>query len=129
MVSDDKYSLEMLWSEADGLYLAQVRELPGCVADGATPEEAFQNMRVVMQEWLETAREEGREIPAPVTFDMLERTAQATQSVLEQQIENRVREIVTVILRKMAEQQPTQNIPSLHERGSFRLNFKLEKAR
>ena len=129
MVSDDKYSLEMMWSEADGVYLAQVRELPGCVADGATPEEAFQNIRVVMQEWLETAREEGREIPAPVTFDMLERSAQATQTVLEQQIQNRIQEAVAQILQNMAERQPTQNIPSFHERGSFRLNYKLEKAR
>jgi predicted RNase H-like HicB family nuclease len=129
MASDNKYSIEMMWSEADGAYLAQVRELPGCIADGATAEEAFESIRVVMQEWLETAKEEGREIPAAITFDKLAQNAQAAQSVLEQQIENRVREVVGQILQNMAEQQSGQNIPSWHERGSARVERKLEKSR
>jgi predicted RNase H-like HicB family nuclease len=77
MASDNKYSVEMMWSDHDGAYLAQVRELPGCIADGTTPEEALQNIMTVMQEWIETAKEEGREIPAPITFDVLQRNAQA----------------------------------------------------
>jgi predicted RNase H-like HicB family nuclease len=47
--------------------------VPGCIADGSTPEEALQNIMAVMHEWLETAKEEGREIPAPITFDLLDR--------------------------------------------------------
>lgn len=42
-----------------------VTELPGCMADGKTPEEAVKNVQVIIQEWIETAQMLGREIPKP----------------------------------------------------------------
>ena len=60
-----KYEIIIFWSEEDGAYLAEVPELPGCMADGETPAKALHNVEVVISEWLETATELGREIPEP----------------------------------------------------------------
>jgi predicted RNase H-like HicB family nuclease len=60
-----KYEIIIYWSPADEAFVAEVPELPGCAADGATHQEALNNVEVVIQEWLETARELGRPIPEP----------------------------------------------------------------
>lgn len=60
-----KYEIIIFWSEEDGTYLAEVPELPGCMADGETPVKALQNVEVVISEWIETATDLGREIPQP----------------------------------------------------------------
>jgi predicted RNase H-like HicB family nuclease len=60
-----KYELIIYWSQEDDAFIVEVPELPGCAADGATYREAVQNVEVVIQEWIETARELGREIPEP----------------------------------------------------------------
>jgi predicted RNase H-like HicB family nuclease len=58
-----RYELIIYWSQEDQAFIAEVPELPGCAADGATYAEAVANAEVVIQEWLETARELGRAIP------------------------------------------------------------------
>lgn len=60
-----KYEIIVYWSEEDEAYIAEVPELPGCMADGVTYEEALRNTQVVISEWIETARSLGREIPSP----------------------------------------------------------------
>lgn len=60
-----KYEIIIYWSEDDELFIAEVPELPGCMADGATYEEALRNAERVILEWIETAEELGREIPQP----------------------------------------------------------------
>jgi predicted RNase H-like HicB family nuclease len=60
-----KYELIIYWSEADQAFIVEVPELPGCMADGETYQEAVQNVEVVIQEWIDTARELGRSIPEP----------------------------------------------------------------
>lgn len=60
-----KYEIIIFWSDEDGLFVAEVPELPGCIADGATYEEAIRNAKVVILEWVETAKSLGREIPEP----------------------------------------------------------------
>ena len=60
-----KYEVIIYWSDEDQAFIAEVPELPGCASDGATYQEALANAEVVMQEWLETARELGRSIPEP----------------------------------------------------------------
>lgn len=60
-----KYEIILYWSEDDRAFLAEVPELPGCMADGATHEEALKNAVVIIDEWIETARELGRTIPEP----------------------------------------------------------------
>ena len=60
-----KYEIIIFWSKEDNCYIAEVPELPGCMADGETPVEAAQNAQTVISEWIETAKEEGRDIPEP----------------------------------------------------------------
>jgi predicted RNase H-like HicB family nuclease len=60
-----KYEVILYWSEEDEAFIAEVPELPGCMADGATYQEALANVEQIAQEWIETARELGREIPVP----------------------------------------------------------------
>ena len=60
-----KYELIIFWSEEDGRYVVEVPELPGCMADAETYEEAIQNTQVIISEWIETAQILGREIPLP----------------------------------------------------------------
>jgi len=60
-----KYEILIYWSEEDHAYLAEVPELPGCMADGDSYQTALENAEVIIQEWLETAEELGRPIPQP----------------------------------------------------------------
>jgi predicted RNase H-like HicB family nuclease len=60
-----KYEVIVYWSEEDQAYIAEVPELPGCMADGATYQEALKNVQVIISEWIETAKAQGREIPTP----------------------------------------------------------------
>ncbi len=60
-----KYEVIIYWSEEDQAFIAEIPELPGCAADGQTYREALANAEVVIQEWLEVARQLGRPIPAP----------------------------------------------------------------
>ena len=60
-----KYEIIIYWSKEDQSFIAEVPELPGCAADGATYREALSNVEVIIQEWIETAQEEGRPIPKP----------------------------------------------------------------
>jgi predicted RNase H-like HicB family nuclease len=60
-----KYELIIYWSEVDNCFIVEVPELAGCMADGKTYQEAVSNAEIIIQEWLETAQELGREIPQP----------------------------------------------------------------
>jgi predicted RNase H-like HicB family nuclease len=60
-----KYELILFWSEEDQVFIAEVPELPGCMADGASYAEAVANAEKVIQEWIQTAQEMGRPIPTP----------------------------------------------------------------
>lgn len=65
MRPEQRYELIIYWSEEDEAFIAEVPELPGCAADGATYDEAVANVQVVIQEWIEAATELGRPIPEP----------------------------------------------------------------
>ena len=60
-----KYEIILYWSDEDQAFIAEIPELPGCAADGATRREALENAESVIAVWLETARELGRQIPEP----------------------------------------------------------------
>jgi len=59
------YTVNTYWSEEDGCFLAEIPELPGCMADGRTAEEAKQNIQSVAEDWVKMATYMGREVPAP----------------------------------------------------------------
>ena len=60
-----KYEIILYGSDEEGAFLADVPELPGCAADGATRQEALANAETVIEEWMETAQGLGRPIPEP----------------------------------------------------------------
>ncbi|PYS77602.1 MAG: hypothetical protein DMF66_09235 [Acidobacteria bacterium] len=60
-----KYEIIIYWSVEDNAFIAEVPELPGCMADGATYSEAVSNVEVIIDEWIEAAKDLGREIPEP----------------------------------------------------------------
>jgi len=59
----NKYEIIIFWSDEDKSYIADVPELPGCMADGKTYQEAISNAEIIINEWLETAKELDRKIP------------------------------------------------------------------
>ena len=65
MQTDPRYEVIIYWSAEDEAFIAEVPELPGCAADGPTYETALANVRVVIEEWIETARQIGRTVPEP----------------------------------------------------------------
>lgn len=65
MPADIRYEIIIYWSKADNAFIAEVPELPGCAADGATYSEALAAAEVVIGEWIVTATELGRPVPEP----------------------------------------------------------------
>jgi predicted RNase H-like HicB family nuclease len=65
MTEQPRYELIIYWSDEDESFIAEVPELPGCAADGATYADAVVNVETAIKLWVETAQELGRPIPAP----------------------------------------------------------------
>ena len=60
-----KYEIIIYWSNEDDVFVAEVPELPGCSAHGATHDAALANINEAVKLWIETAREFGDEVPEP----------------------------------------------------------------
>jgi predicted RNase H-like HicB family nuclease len=60
-----KYEIIIYWSNEDNLFIAEVPELPGCMADGETYIKAVENVQEIIDEWIETAKQLNRIIPEP----------------------------------------------------------------
>ncbi|MBI2907541.1 MAG: type II toxin-antitoxin system HicB family antitoxin [Chloroflexi bacterium] len=60
-----KYEVIIYWSNEDQAFVADVPELPGCMAHGQTQEAALQNVKDAMQLWIDTALEFGDPVPEP----------------------------------------------------------------
>lgn len=65
MAANYRYEVIIYWSDEDQAFVAEVPELEGCAADGATYQEAISNVQTIIEEWIETAQELGRPIPEP----------------------------------------------------------------
>jgi len=70
MTQKRRYRMNVYWSDQDQLWLVEVPDLPGAMADGATPEEAVTNAQLVIANWLEVAQMDGRPIPEPQPYDV-----------------------------------------------------------
>ncbi len=64
-MSSYKYEIIIYWSREDKAFIAEVPELPGCAADGESYREALGNVEIIIQEWIDAAKELGRSIPEP----------------------------------------------------------------
>ena len=60
-----KFEIMIYWSKEVEAFVAEVPELPGCLADGESYQTALANSETVIAEWIETAKEHGRPIPEP----------------------------------------------------------------
>ena len=61
----DRYEIILYWSAEDAAFIAEVPELPGCMAHGDTQDEALHQAQEAMAAWIEVAQELGRPIPEP----------------------------------------------------------------
>lgn len=61
----DRYEIIIYWSEEDHIFIAEIPELPGCMAHGNSQEQALVKVREAMTLWLKTAVEFGDPIPEP----------------------------------------------------------------
>ena len=61
-----KYAMTVEFDTESDCYIVTVPQLKGCMADGKTPQEAVANAQIVIEEWIETAKELGRNIPTPI---------------------------------------------------------------
>ena len=59
------YRVVLKYSQDDKCYIISVPDLPGCMAEGESPNEAYENAKIVIREWIETAQAAGRPIPEP----------------------------------------------------------------
>ena len=75
-----RYAIEIFYSGEDERYIAVVPELPGCSAFGKTEEEALEEVKIAMDLWLETAKEEGRELPVPHGKELLKELYEKSSS-------------------------------------------------
>lgn len=62
---ENRYEIIIFWSDEDAAFVADVPELPGCMAHGSSHADALANAEEAIDLWLETARESGRSIPRP----------------------------------------------------------------
>jgi predicted RNase H-like HicB family nuclease len=63
-----KHKVEIYWSQPDNAFIAEAPELPGCCADGPTRQQAVANLETIIEEWIETATDLGRDIPTHSSF-------------------------------------------------------------
>ena len=62
---ENRYEIIIFWSDEDESFVADVPELPGCMAHGASHAEALTNAEQAIELWLDTARELNRPVPQP----------------------------------------------------------------
>ena len=64
-MNESKYEVILYWDKDDEIFIAEIPELPGCMAHGKTKQAAISSAEDAIRFWIETAEEDGLEIPAP----------------------------------------------------------------
>ena len=100
-----EYSVYIVWSTEDEAYLASIPELPGCLADGKTQEDALKNIAEIAKEWIEVATEEKREIPRPMTSEDCARHNEEFHKAVQKYIRQEVATAVERIFELLRENQ------------------------
>ncbi len=99
-----KYSVILVWSDEDKAFIASVNELPGCKADGATQAQALEAIELVIGEWIETAKAEGRKVPKPLTVEGYEKLAHRFHASIEQRVRREAEAAVSEAVKRVIEQ-------------------------
>ena len=60
-----RYEIILYWSAEDAAFIAEVPELPSCMAHGESQDDALRHVQDAMAAWIEVAQEIGRPIPEP----------------------------------------------------------------
>jgi predicted RNase H-like HicB family nuclease len=100
-----KYTVHIGWSEDDQAFIAQAWELPGCLADGTSQEQALKNLDVVIDEWIETAKELKRDVPKPLDVRQVEEISRAFKEQVQEYISREVQTAVQRVLQDIASSQ------------------------
>jgi predicted RNase H-like HicB family nuclease len=86
-MKNNDYPILLVYSKEDEAWLARVDLLPGCIVDGATPEEALENAKVAIEDWVETCKALGRPVPPPLDQEQLEQAFIQQQQALQNNIQ------------------------------------------
>ena len=111
-----EYSVNIVWSKEDEAYLAFIPELPGCIADGPTPEEALKEIRVVAEEWVDVAGQEGRKVPSPRSFEDCEKQFKKFQEDVQKHIHTAISKIVETVVPELVGNAIQEILPRILER-------------
>jgi excisionase family DNA binding protein len=76
-MNPDEYQMVIYWSDEDQAYLVEVPELPGCMADGKTRQEALANAEIIVRAWIETTHDLGH--PTPTALGRLLTISEAAE--------------------------------------------------
>lgn len=101
-----KYSFHCVWSKEDGAFVACVPELPGCMADGATPEDALKMLDTVITEWIATAKERGQAVPKPLSKEGYEELAKKFREELAAHVKREVETAVQRVIKDISHFNP-----------------------
>ena len=103
-MNQDTYGVIIFWSDDDAAFIASVPELPGCMAHGETRALAIEQIEIAIQNWLDTAREIGREIPSPPKdmADHIKELDQKAEQTIKAGIEKAMPLIVEVLTKEMS---------------------------
>lgn len=96
-MTESHYSMLVLWSEDDEAFLVHVGELPGCIAHGETREEAVQNARIAIENWIDTAKEIKRKVPKPFDLAAFEKQTKHQAELVQQAIDKVVQQMVQMV--------------------------------
>ena len=96
----NKYKVIYYYSEEDNSYLVFAPELPGCFSDGKTLVEALSNLDFIIKDWIDTAKEENRDIPLPITGTY--KTTNPTIFDVAEYILSKTGSISTMVLEKLS---------------------------
>jgi predicted RNase H-like HicB family nuclease len=99
-----EYPIQIVWSSEDEAYIAFAGQLDGCMADGATPEEAITNLRVIVQEWIETAKAEGRSVPSPMNIEDFARQQEKAAAQFQQGIQQGIEQAANAAVQRVVAQ-------------------------
>lgn len=90
------FAMSPLSEDEGGGYLIEFPDLPGCISDGATPEEALRNGADAVECWIEAMREAGKPIPAPSKAAVSKRTIAVANHIYQEFAEEAQRQGLSV---------------------------------